>query len=82
MRTSAIAADAESENVGMFDEQQEIAHATVAALLHECPLQGERLGVRHATQAPDLYTTFGSQFSSDRLTIDMNSSATAPSITR
>ena len=66
----------------MLNEQQEVADATVPAILDECPLQFECLAVGDEAKPPDFYTTFGSQFSSDRLTVDMNSSATAPSMTR
>jgi hypothetical protein len=54
MRPSSVSADAEGENVGMFDEEKEIADAIVAPIFDECPLQFERLAVRNEAKTPDL----------------------------
>jgi hypothetical protein len=61
-------------------------------LFDEAALHGERVCVRDQAEAADFegtgrhevgpYTWAGSQFSIARLMWDMNSSATAPSITR
>ena len=66
----------------MLDKEQQIADAALPALLHQRTLQRERFAIWNETETTNLYTMLGSQFSSDRLRIDMNSSATAPSMTR
>ena len=117
VRASAVAAHAERQDVRMLDEEEQIADAPRAPVVHERALQRQRIGIRDQAKAPHLdgptrfthrtclthlphltylpYLThptylpcrprqmpLGSQFSSDVFTIDMNSSATAPSITR
>ena len=111
---SAVAANAERQDVRMFDEQQRVADPAGAAVLDQRALQRERLvrtgqprpsgrrtldagacPVPHSAVRPAVRSSrpvrallsavrsaSGSQFSSDFFTIDMNSSATAPSITR
>ena len=66
----------------MFGEEEQIAYATRSPILDERALQRERVGIGDQSKLTDFYTALGSQFSSDRLTWDMNWSATAPSITR
>ncbi len=84
VRASTVAADAERQDVGMFDEEQQVAERAGPAILDQRALQRRALLRTERRPRPPrlLQTTFGSQFSSDRFTIDMNSSATAPSMTR
>jgi hypothetical protein len=114
VRAAAVAAHAERQDVGMFEEEQRVADSASTAIFDEHTLQSERLGVRHSSEPTDVKKAcrlscprflpvllipphlpippfqpilprqiwFGSQFSSDFFTIDMNSSATAPSMTR
>jgi len=114
VRAATVAADAERQHMGMFEQQQHLVDAAGPSLLDERALQRERVSVRdalqpahiehprcllhltclshltHPTHMPYLTTSptrrrqtaLGSQFSSDVFTIDMNSSATAPSMTR
>src|SRR5262249_18280805 len=82
VRSAAVPADAERQDVWMFDEKQEIADAARPTVFPERARHLEPAAVRHQPEASNFYVTFGSQFSSERFTCDMNSSATAPSITR
>ena len=84
MRPSAIAADAEREDVLMLDEEERVVDAPGAAILDEHALERQRVPVgHHAQQADDdSYAAEGSQFSRLDLMCDMNSSATAPSMMR
>jgi hypothetical protein len=50
VRSSAISANADRDDMRMLDKQQQIAHVAGAALIHERPLQRERFAVRHQTE--------------------------------
>lgn len=71
VRSTAVAANAERQDVRVLDEQELVVNCSRLALVDERALQRQRLGVRDTPQATDDQTTFGSQFSSVRLTIDM-----------
>jgi hypothetical protein len=53
VRAPAVAADAEREDVRMFDENELIVDPIAAPLIDERALQFERLRVRHASELPD-----------------------------
>ena len=97
VRSAAVAAHAERQDVRMLDEQQQIADAARAPLLDERALQRQRVGVRHEAEPPDLervaqrvgaapvYGRYARRIpvlDARRLMCDMNSSATAPSMIR
>ncbi len=53
MAPSAIAANAERQNVRVFDEEQLIADDAVPPPLDQFALQGKRIGVRDTSEPPD-----------------------------
>ena len=80
-----VAAGAERDDVGVLEEQQHVVHATQPPLLGKLPLYCEPLAVGDRAEAPDLdrpHSHDASKFSICFFTTDMNSSATAPSISR
>jgi len=53
VRAPAVSADAEREDVRMFDENELIVDLIAAPLIDESALQGEGLGVRYASELAD-----------------------------
>ena len=51
---SAVAAHAERQDVGMFEEQEGIANDAGPALLDQRSLESERISVRNAAQPPHI----------------------------
>src|SRR5262245_47831106 len=50
----AVSTHAKRQDVRMFKDQQRVADASRTSILDERALQGERLGIWHAAQPPDL----------------------------
>jgi hypothetical protein len=48
---SAVAAHAERQDVGMFDEEERVGNAPRAALVDERSLERERLRIGHASES-------------------------------
>jgi hypothetical protein len=53
MGAASVAANTESDDVRMLDQQQQIADAIRAAFFNERSLEGQRLRVRHQAQSPN-----------------------------
>ena len=53
VRTAAITPHAERQDMRMLNEQQRVINRAAYPILDECALQGERIAVGHASEAPD-----------------------------
>jgi hypothetical protein len=59
MRSPAVAADAERQNVRMLEKNQQIADAARLPIGHERALQRERIGIRDASESADVKAAQG-----------------------
>ena len=84
MRGSGSALDADRDHGRMFEQQQDITYPTRAAVFDELPLQRDCVAVWDLPEMVNLESARHSsgKFSRIPFTLDMNWSATAPSMIR